>query len=109
MSDDNPLPGSLAAASVGTQRQMEIYLAGLEGRKPAFPVAIEELEQKAKAALTPEAYAYVAGSAGSEDSACANVLGFKRWHIVPRFLRDVSKRELSVDVLGQRFVAPVVL
>jgi isopentenyl diphosphate isomerase/L-lactate dehydrogenase-like FMN-dependent dehydrogenase len=88
---------------------MEIYLAGLEGRKPAFPVAIEELEQKAKAVLTAEAFAYVAGSAGSEESARANVTGFKRWRIVPRFLRDVSKRDLGVDVLGRRFGAPIML
>jgi isopentenyl diphosphate isomerase/L-lactate dehydrogenase-like FMN-dependent dehydrogenase len=96
-------------ASVGTQRQMEIYLAGLEGKKPAFPVSVEELEQKAKDVLTPEAYGYVAGSAGSENSARANLSGFARWRIVPRFLRDVSKRDLGVSVMGQRLNAPFLL
>ena len=31
---------------------------------------------------------------------------FRRWRIVPRFLRDVDRRDLSVEVLGQRFPAP---
>jgi isopentenyl diphosphate isomerase/L-lactate dehydrogenase-like FMN-dependent dehydrogenase len=88
---------------------MDVYMAGLEGKKPAFPVSVEELEQKAKEVLTPEAYGYVAGSAGSENSARANLLGFAHWRIVPRFLRDVSKRDLRVSVLGQQLNAPLLL
>src|SRR5262245_57231532 len=53
-------------AGPGMRRQLEIYTAGLLGQKPPRPLAVEELEQKAKAVLPPEAYAYVAGSAGSE-------------------------------------------
>src|SRR5262245_8029665 len=93
-------PASFTSVSVGTQRQMDVYQAGNAGKKPAYPVSIEELEQKAKEVMTPEAYGYVAGSAGSEDSKRANLDGFKRWRIVPRFLRDVSERDLSVTVLG---------
>src|SRR6516165_7020200 len=88
----------MASISVGTQRQMEVYQAGMAGKKPAYPVSVEELEQKAKEVMTLEAYGYVAGSAGSEDSKRANLDGFKRWRIVPRFLRDVSQRDLGVTV-----------
>jgi isopentenyl diphosphate isomerase/L-lactate dehydrogenase-like FMN-dependent dehydrogenase len=106
-------PGSPGAAqptpSLGVQRQLEIYLAGLEGKKPAQPIACDELEAKAREVLPPEAYIYVAGAAGGESSVRTNREAFGRWCIVPRMLRDVSRRDLSVEVLGQRFVAPVLL
>jgi isopentenyl diphosphate isomerase/L-lactate dehydrogenase-like FMN-dependent dehydrogenase len=91
------------------QRQLEIYQAGLLGQKPRQPLAVEELEQKAKAVLKPEAFDYVAGSAGAEDTFRANLQAFKSWRIVPRFLRDVSKRNLSVTVLGKSLPAPMLL
>jgi isopentenyl diphosphate isomerase/L-lactate dehydrogenase-like FMN-dependent dehydrogenase len=96
-------------ASPGVQRQMEIYQAGLSGAKPALPLSAEELERKAGEVLRPEAYTYVAGGAGSEDTMRANREAFRRWRIVPRFLRDVSARDLGVEVLGRRFPAPVLL
>jgi isopentenyl diphosphate isomerase/L-lactate dehydrogenase-like FMN-dependent dehydrogenase len=99
----------MGAISIGTQRQMEVYQAGVAGKRPLMPVAVEELEQKAKEVLSPEAYGYVAGSAGSEDSARANREGFRRWRIVPRFLRDVSSRDLSIELLGRRLPAPLLL
>jgi isopentenyl diphosphate isomerase/L-lactate dehydrogenase-like FMN-dependent dehydrogenase len=88
---------------------MEIYQAGLKGRQPRQPVAVEKLERKARAVLRPEAYLYVAGGAGAEDTMRANREAFRRWRIVPRFLRDVSRRDLGVSVLGQRFPAPLLL
>jgi len=91
------------------QRQMEIYQAGLNGVRPAHPVSVEDLELGAKAVLTPEAYAYVAGAAGAEDTMNANRAAFQRLRIIPRFLRDVAQRDLSVTVLGQRFRAPFLL
>jgi lactate 2-monooxygenase len=95
--------------SWGLQRQMEIYKWGLAGTKPAQPVSVDELEQKAKAVLSTKAFDYVAGSAGSEGTARANREAFRRWQIVPRFLRDVSHRDLTVDVLGLKLRAPVML
>jgi isopentenyl diphosphate isomerase/L-lactate dehydrogenase-like FMN-dependent dehydrogenase len=94
---------------MGVQRQMEIYQAGLRGEKPAVPLAAEELEKKAREVLPAEAYTYVAGGAGGEDTVRANREAFQRWQIAPRFLRDVARRDLSVSVLGQRFPAPVLL
>src|SRR6516164_4181377 len=102
MPESQPSLPQTGTVSLGTQRQMEVYLAGITGKKPSIPVSVEELEQKAREVMTPEAYGYVAGSAGSENSARANLEGFKRWRIVPRFLRDVSKRDLRVSVLGQQ-------
>ena len=96
-------------ASWGLRRQIEIYLGGLAGKTPDQPVSVEELELKAKTSLKREAFDYVAGGAGSEDTVRANREAFRRWRIVPRYLRDVAGRDLSVEVLGSRFRAPVML
>jgi lactate 2-monooxygenase len=98
-----------AAGAPGMQRQMEVYQAGLMGQKPGQPVSVEELAQKAREVLPPESYDYVAGGAGSEDTVRANREAFQRWRIVPRFLRDVAQRDLSVTVLGRRLPAPILL
>ena len=93
----------------GMDWQSQIYLRGLMGGGPAVPITHALLEQKAKDALGPEAWDYLAGGAGGEDTIRANLEAFRRWRIVPRMLRNVSQRDLSVDLLGQRLPAPVVL
>ena len=95
--------------SLGMQRQLQIYLAGMSQEKPATPVSYEALKAKAKEVLSPEAYDYLAGGAGSEDTMDANRAAFRCWRIVPRVLRDVSMRDLSVDLFGQTLRAPVLL
>jgi lactate 2-monooxygenase len=93
----------------GPERELQIYVEGLAGGKPSVPVPLDLLEQRAKEILAPRAYDYVAGGAGGEETMRANREAFYRWRIVPRMLRDVAKRDLSVDVLGTRLPAPVLL
>ena len=102
-------PESAPGTLPGLQRQMEVYQAGLMGRRPAQPVSPDELERKAQMVMKPEAFAYVAGGAGSEDTIRGNREAFRRWRIVPRFLCDVARRNLSVTVLGQKLPAPFLL
>jgi isopentenyl diphosphate isomerase/L-lactate dehydrogenase-like FMN-dependent dehydrogenase len=111
MADQEPRAETTAdpAISIGVARQMEIYLNGLSGERPARPMAAEDLELQAQAVLPAPAYVYVAGGAGSEDTVRANRDAFQRWRIVPRFLRDVSRRDLSIELLGRRVPAPVLL
>ena len=89
--------------------QDQIYLQGLAGKKPSLPIAVEALEDQARAKLTREAYDYVAGGAGSEDAMRANLDALKAWRIVPRMLRDVSVRRLHTEILGERMPAPILL
>lgn len=89
--------------------QNEIYLAGLGGQTPNLPLAFDALEAAAKEVMAPEAYDYVAGAAGTEDTARANLAAFKRWRLVPRMLRNVEERDLSVEILGTPLPAPVML
>jgi lactate 2-monooxygenase len=89
--------------------QYGIYFSGLAGQVPELPVTYELLRAAAGEVLTPEADAYVAGSAGSESTEAANRAAFRRWRLVPRMLRDVSERDLSIELLGRRHPTPLVL
>ncbi|MDL4775118.1 MULTISPECIES: lactate 2-monooxygenase [Thermomonosporaceae] len=89
--------------------QNEIYLKGLGDVLPELPTDLTGLEGLAERRLSAQAFGYVAGSAGSEATARANRAAFDRWRIVPRMLRDVAERDLSVRVLGTAMPAPVLL
>jgi lactate 2-monooxygenase len=52
--------------------QREIYLNGFAGKKLSVKASFEKLEQKAKKEITKEAFAYIAGGAGSEATMRAN-------------------------------------
>lgn len=90
-------------------RQTEIYLAGALGRRPSIPLDADRLERAAKKALSARAFAYVAGGAGSESTMRENRLALDRWRIVPRMLRDVSRRDTSVRLFGRKIPAPFIL
>jgi lactate 2-monooxygenase len=51
----------------------------------------------------------VAAGAGTETTVRENRAAFDRWRIVPRMLRDVSERDMSVELLGRRFPTPFML
>jgi isopentenyl diphosphate isomerase/L-lactate dehydrogenase-like FMN-dependent dehydrogenase len=99
----------VAPRMYGTERQMQVYLAGMQGQRPTTPMSYEQLEEQARQRLSPEAYGYVAGGAGGEETMRANRAAFERWQIVPRMLRNVSQRDLRVQVLGASMPAPVML
>ena len=82
-------------------RQSEVYIRGMAGHRPRIPVDAQGLERAAKRAMTPEAFAYVAGGAGGESTVRANREAFERRPIVPRMLRDVSARDTSVELFGR--------
>lgn len=58
--------------------------------------------------MSSVAWAYVAGSSGAEVTAANNRRALDRWRIVPRVLRDVSDRDLGVELFGTRYPSPVI-
>lgn len=95
--------------SLGRARQASIYLAGVAGRRPRVPVPPDRLEEAGLRRLSARAGAYVAGGAGCERTMAANRAAFDRWRLVPRMMRDVSRRDLSVELFGRGLPAPVLL
>ena len=89
--------------------QLEIYLAGLQGVLPSFPMAFAELEARAERALPPSVLSYVAGGAGSEHTQRANVSAFAQWGLIPRMFVGASRRDLSVELFGMTLPSPLLM
>ena len=90
-------------------RQQEIYTAGLAKRRPAVPVDIKTLEETAARYMTDQAYAYIAGGAGREDTMRNNTAAFDKWRILPRMLNNVAQRDTSIELFGRKHPSPFLL
>lgn len=97
------------AVSMGREVQGRIYRAGVFGHRPIVPVEPAALEAAAERRMSRQAWSYVAGSAGQQRTARANLEAFDRHRIVPRMLVDVEQRDTSVELFGRRLPAPLLL
>ncbi|XP_074513423.1 2-Hydroxyacid oxidase 1 isoform X1 [Sebastes fasciatus] len=70
-------------------------------------VCVSDFEVEAKKVLPKAVYDYYRSGADEQSTLADNVAAFNRWHLVPRVLRDVSRVDLSVSVLGQKLSMPV--
>jgi len=95
------------ADGFGRRTQTAIFRAGASGTEPRIPTSWPGLIAAAQRAMSPEAWAYLHGSSGTESTAEANAEAFERWRIVPRVLRDVSERDLGVTLFGHRYPTPL--
>lgn len=80
--------------------QYEIYFQGLTGVLPTLPMSYAELEERARHALSPSVWSYVAGGAGDEHTQDGNVTAFRDWGLMPRMLVGATERDLSVELWG---------
>ncbi|CAN7305736.1 alpha-hydroxy-acid oxidizing protein [Knoellia sp. LjRoot47] len=93
----------------GRTRQSAIYRRGTLGQVPRVPTHPDELESRARKAMSERAWAYVAGGAGAGATVSANRAAFDRWQVVPRMLHGTTTRDLRTEVLGTQLAAPVML
>lgn len=94
--------------NVGRETQSAIYRGGAQGVRPVVPASWTALESAARSSMSAAAWAYVAGSSGAEVTASANRAALDAVSLVPRVLRDVSSRDLSVELFGHRYPSPVI-
>ncbi|MET0704353.1 MAG: lactate 2-monooxygenase [Mycobacterium sp.] len=87
--------------------QDEIYAQGLTGVIPTLPMAYAGWEARGSQALPPAVLSYLAGGAGDEHTQRANVAAFSQWGLMPRMLVGATERDLSVELWGKRWAAPV--
>jgi L-lactate dehydrogenase (cytochrome)/lactate 2-monooxygenase len=113
MTDTSDAVAAAAAAdpvpSPGRLVQARIYRDGALGHRPKVPVTPERLAAAARRRLGRRGWAYVAGAAGQQRTARANEAAFGRYRLVPRLLRDVAVRDLSIDLFGRRLTSPFLL
>lgn len=97
----------VSTSSVGMERQIEMYMNGLQGKTPDLPIDPDRLREAAAEVLDDRAWGYLDGGAGSGETMSANRAAFQRWRLQPRMLRGVEDRDLRVEVLGQTIRAPM--
>ena len=95
--------------NIGNRKLKEIYRKGmLEGESPDLPVSFEDIREAAWANMSEEGKAYVHGGSGGEETFERNK-DFSKWRIVPRMLRGVAERDLSVEFLGEEYDWPLMV
>jgi len=98
--------------SLSRIEQKRIYIQGISGARPPIPLSYQAMKSAAHQKLSPEAYTYVAGGAGREETMKANRSAFTRWEIKPTVLTGKESVDLSVEFFGQKrkspfFLAPI--
>lgn len=73
------------------------------------PLNLAEFEALAVAGLDAGVAAYFGGAAADEVTLADNLAAFRRWRIVPRMFVDIETRDPSVEVLGRRWPAPIMV
>ena len=96
----------MTGVAAGLARQFQIYRDGLTGSRPELPLDGDALEAQARTVMSLGAFAYVAGGAGREATMAANRATLDAHQIVPRMARDVSVRDLSVELFGRTLSTP---
>jgi lactate 2-monooxygenase len=89
--------------------QKQIYLGGFAGKLASVPIDPVKLELAAKNVMTPKAFAYAAGGAGEDGTVNSNRAAFADVQIIPRMLRDVTTRDTSINLFGQKIPSPLLL
>ncbi len=96
-------------AGFGNQRVREIYRRGMyDGEAPDFPTSFQDIREAAWENMDENARAYVHGGSGGEETFERNK-DFSRHRVVPRMLRGVAERDLSVELLGRDHEFPLMI
>ncbi|MFD2042983.1 lactate 2-monooxygenase [Ornithinibacillus salinisoli] len=93
--------------NIGNKVQYQIYSTMTNPDPNRLPISYEEWEKQAREVLEDGPFYYVAGGAGGERTMRANVAAFEQRKLIPRMLRNVEERDLSVELLGYTFPSPI--
>ena len=72
-------------------------------------ITVEDYRRRARRALPAPIYDYLAGGADDEWSVTNNESAFLRYDLMPEYLRDISKIDMTAKVLGAKLAAPIIL
>ncbi len=90
-------------------RQREIYLNGFSGILPKVNIDLTTLEKTAQEYISKKAFAYIAGGAGTEATVRRNREAFDAYKIIPRMLKNVGERDISINLFGTKLPSPFLL
>ena len=81
------------------ERQRTIYTEGLSGQRPLIPFHAHALRELAKRNMSAEAWAYIDGGAGNEESISGNASAFSTLAIRPHMMRPNDSADFSITVM----------
>ena len=91
----------------GVPTQKKIYLKGMSGEKPLVPVQYDRLEEMAEQKLSAEAFAYIAGGAGTGRTIKANRQAFEDYMLQAEMMSSVPDVDLSISLLDKKYKTPL--
>lgn len=77
-------------------------------RRLARAANVMDLRDIARRRLPGGIFDYIDGGAEDERTMRENSDAFARWSFVPRVLRDVSRIDISTEILGEKLPAPII-
>jgi len=77
--------------------------------RPQDAINVFDFEPVARKNVPPAHFGYMASGIDDEVTLRANREGFLKFQLRPRRLVDVSKVDMSVDILGTRYASPIVI
>src|SRR3989441_4483375 len=78
-------------------------------KSPKDAINVFDFEPVCRANVPPAHFGYMASGIDDEVTLRANREGFLKFQLRPRRLVDVSKADMSTDILGVRYDSPIVL
>src|SRR3981189_1844148 len=78
-------------------------------KSPAGAITVFDFEPVARKTVPPAHFGYMASGIDDEVTLRANREGFLKFQLRPRRLVDVSKVDMSTDILGVTYNSPIIL
>jgi len=107
------LPAFAEAPVAGTKLSDPIIWAPLKTenliKSPKEAINVFDFEPACRAAIPPAHFGYMASGIDDEVTLRANREGFQKFVLRPRRLIDVSKVDMSVEILGARYDTPIIV
>src|SRR5688572_4945417 len=98
MAPTETLSSSLADVAVRQAPPMDRRFARL--------LAVDDFERAARRHLPRMLYGFIAGGTETDAAVRANLASFQDYSLVPRMLKDVSKRGHAATLFGKSYSAP---
>lgn len=75
----------------------------------ALPSSLSEYAQRAREALSPQAWAYFDSGAADERTAVRNVQAWQQWALQPRVFQDLRAGHTRTTLLGRAWPSPLIV
>lgn len=93
----------------GLNRQKEIFLSGLYGKRPLLPLHYKGMEELARMKLSQEAFGYLSGGAGTGQTMSTNTSDLALVKILPSMAGGVNDPDITSKWEGFKLQAPIML